>query len=74
MLKGDSHVISGSSSGNIIIWDFLDANEVKRLKISHSTAVITSLARHPTREDILVANRREVQVWSSPDYEIIEES
>jgi mitogen-activated protein kinase organizer 1 len=73
VLKGDSHVISGSSSGSIIIWDFLEAKEVKRLKISHSTAVITSLARHPTNEDLLVANRREVQVWGEYDNEIIEE-
>lgn len=73
VLKGDSHIISGSTYGCAIIWDFLEAKEVNRLRISKEGSIIQSLDRHPTNEDILFANRREVQLWSLADVEIIEE-
>jgi mitogen-activated protein kinase organizer 1 len=73
VLKGDSYIISGSSFGCAIIWDFLEAKEVNRLRISKEGSVITTLNRHPTNEDILFANRRELQVWSLADMEIIED-
>lgn len=73
VLIGDSHIISGTTYGCAIIWDFLEAKEVNRLRISKEGAIIQSLARHPTNEDILFANRREIQCWSFADMEIIEE-
>lgn len=73
VLKGDSHIVSGSTFGCAIVWDFLEAKEVNRLRISKEGAIVQSLARHPTNEDILFANRREIQLWSFADVEIIEE-
>jgi mitogen-activated protein kinase organizer 1 len=73
VLKGDSHIISGTTYGCVMVWDFLEAKEVNRFRISKDGAVIQSLSRHPTNEDILFTNRREIQVWSTADFEIIEE-
>lgn len=72
VLKGDSYVISGSSYGYAIIWDFLEAKEVKKLLINKDGHVVQSLCRHPTNDDILFVNRREIQLWSLADIEIIE--
>lgn len=73
VMKGDSHIISGSSFGYAIIWDFLEAKEVNRLKINNEGTVVQSFNRHPMNDDILFANRRELQLWSTADEEIIEE-
>jgi mitogen-activated protein kinase organizer 1 len=73
VLQNDTHIISGSTFGCALIWDFLEAKEVSRLRISKDGAVIQSLARHPTKEDILFACRREVQLWSTADEEIVDE-
>lgn len=73
VLKDDSFVISGSSFGCAIIWDFLEAKEVKRLRVSKEGSVVTSLNTHPMNDDILIANRREIQLWAPADVEIIEE-
>jgi mitogen-activated protein kinase organizer 1 len=73
LLKGDSYIISGSSFGCALIWDFLEAKEVNRLRIDKEGSVVTSLTRHPTNDDILFANRREIQLWSTADVEIMEE-
>ena len=72
VLKGDSHIISGSTYGSAVIWDFLEAKEVNRLRISKDGATIQSLSRHPTNDNILFTNRREIQLWSLSDVEIIE--
>ncbi|CRL01277.1 CLUMA_CG014299, isoform B [Clunio marinus] len=73
LLKNDSHIISGSSFGCVIIWDFLEAKQVNTLRINKDGGVIQSLNCHPTNEDILVANRRQMQLWSTIDFEIIED-
>lgn len=73
VLKNDSHIISGSTYGCALIWDLLEGNEVKRLRISKEGSVIQSLCRHPTNDDILFTCRREVQLWSTADFEIIED-
>lgn len=64
---------TGSSFGCAIIWDFIEAKEVNRLRINKEGAVIQSLNRHPLNDDILFASRRELQLWSTADEEIIEE-
>lgn len=64
---------TGSSFGCAIIWDFIEAKEVNRLRINNDGAVIQSLNRHPLNDDILFASRRELQLWSTADEEIIEE-
>lgn len=73
VLKGDSHIISGTTFGCVMVWDFLEAKEVNRFRISKESGVIQSLCRHPTNEDILFTNRRQIQLWSTADFEIIEE-
>lgn len=73
VLKGDAYIISGSSFGSAIIWDFIEAKEVNRLRINKEGGIIQTLCRHPLNEDILIANRREIQLWSPADFEIIEE-
>jgi mitogen-activated protein kinase organizer 1 len=73
VLRGDSYIISGSSFGFAIIWDFLEAKEVNRLKINGDGTVVQSFCRHPTSDEVLFANRREIQLWASADEEIIEE-
>jgi len=66
VLKGDGYVISGSNFGEVIIYDFLEANVVKRLQIG-SGNIISSLCVHPSDDQILFANGREVQVWAIND-------
>lgn len=73
VMKGDSHIISGTTFGSVLVWDFLEAKEVNRLRISKDGAVIQSLSRHPKNEDVLFTNRREIQLWSTADFEIIED-
>lgn len=73
VMKGDAYIISGSTFGCAIIWDFLEAKEVNRLRVSKEGAVIQSLVKHPTGDDILITNRREIQFWGPSDVEIIEE-
>lgn len=73
VLKGDGYIISGTTYGCAIIWDFLEATEVNRLRINKEGGVIQSINRHPVNDDILIANRREIQLWSTADFEIIED-
>lgn len=68
-LKSDGFVISGTSFGSAVIWSFIDAKEVKRLRVTHQGGVVTSLARHPVGEDLIIANRREIQLWSMDEPE-----
>lgn len=70
ILSNDSQIISGSTDGCAVIWDLLEGTEVKRLKIGFD--VIHSLANHPTGTDIVFAQKREIQVWGEPIFEIVE--
>ena len=63
VLKGDGYVVSGSIFGEAIIYDFLEAKVVKRLQIGTEN-IISSLCKHPTNDQILFANGREIQLWS----------
>lgn len=68
VLKGDGYIITGSDNGEAIIYDFLEANEVKRLKLGRN--VVSSLCTHPTEDQILFASGREIQLWSLADHVI----
>jgi mitogen-activated protein kinase organizer 1 len=61
-VMGDGYVITGSNDGEVLIYDFLEANVVRKLKIG-MTNIISSLCKHPTKDQILFANGREVQSW-----------
>ncbi|KAG5679165.1 hypothetical protein PVAND_008755 [Polypedilum vanderplanki] len=65
--KGDGYIMSGSSYGQMIFYDFLEANIVKRLPISTENSIITTFSCHPTENEILIASRREIQVWDLSD-------
>jgi mitogen-activated protein kinase organizer 1 len=73
VMKGDAYVITGSSYGQAIIYDFLEANEVRRLNVGSEVAVIQTLCKHPLTDEILIGNRREIQLWNLKDYEEIME-
>ena len=66
VLKGDGYVISGSKFGEALVYDFLEANIVKRLQIGTENT-ISSLCVHPSQDQILFASGRDVQVWSLND-------
>jgi hypothetical protein len=72
VLKSDSLIISGSSGGKAVIYDFLEASITKTLYISTDSTIIQSLCKHPTNDDVLFAVRREIQLWS-PEEEMEED-
>lgn len=73
VLKGDNMVISGSNGGRAIIYDFVEGTKLKHLSIGPENSVTQSLTLHPTRDEMLIANRREIQLWTSASVEIIED-
>lgn len=62
IISNDSRIISGSSEGCAIIWDLVDEKEVERMQVG-AAGVVHSLTTHPTRNEIVLARRREFQVW-----------
>ncbi|XP_055640466.1 WD repeat domain-containing protein 83 [Toxorhynchites rutilus septentrionalis] len=60
-VRNDSNIISGSSEGCAVIWDLLEATELRRLKMD--TGVVHSLSIHPTGSDILFAKKRNIELW-----------
>lgn len=71
ILKSDSLIISGSSGGKAVIYDFLESSITKKLHISTENTIIQSLCKHPTSDDLIFAVRREIQLWTP--YEEMEE-
>lgn len=63
IFKGDSMIVTGSNQGKAIIYDFLEGTKLNQLKIGTENTIIQSLNIHPTRDEILFANRREMQIW-----------
>lgn len=52
-----------------MIYDFLEGTKLKHLAIGSENSIIQSLSLHPFRDEILFANRRQVQLWSTADIE-----
>lgn len=67
VLKGDEYVITGSLFGQAVIYDTLEAKEVKRLNFGGFSA-ISSMSRHPTNDHIIFACGRAIQLWSLNDH------
>jgi len=63
VVKGDGYIITGSKNGEAMIYNFLEATEMETLKIG-GTSVICTLSKHPTQDQMLFANGREIQCWS----------
>jgi mitogen-activated protein kinase organizer 1 len=69
--KGDRHVMTGSSYGQFVIYDLIEAKVARRVPIGDD-GIISTFSCHPTGEEMLIASRREVQVWGLSDVQIID--
>lgn len=63
ILSNDSQIVSGSAEGCAVMWDLVEEKEIGRLPVG--SGVVHSLTTHPTKNEIVFANRREFQVWGS---------
>lgn len=66
----DSHVLSGSVSGELWCWDLVSAEVVKKLKHTPGK-VLNSLSVHPRKEILLTASVTTIKVWAKPEDIII---
>jgi hypothetical protein len=73
ILKGDNMIITGSNQGQAVIYDFLEGTKLNQLKIGAENTIIQSLNVHPSKDELLFANRREMQLWSLPNEIIMDE-
>lgn len=64
ILSNDSQIICGSAVGDAFIWDLVEEKIIDRLTIG--TGVIHSLSPHPTNDNLLFANKRQMQLWGTP--------
>ncbi|CAG4969834.1 unnamed protein product [Colias eurytheme] len=58
----DSHIISGSASGEVFYWDLISSNITNKLVHTSNKAVV-SLSHHPTDNYLLTACEDEVKLW-----------
>lgn len=58
----DSHVISGSASGEIVYWDLISSVVTKKL-IHTRNKPIVSLSHHPLDSSLLSACEDEIKLW-----------
>ncbi|XP_068627324.1 WD repeat domain-containing protein 83 [Battus philenor] len=64
----DSHIITGSASGDILYYDLISSNCVLKLKHSSNKPVV-SLSHHPTENYLISACEDEVKLWGSKPLE-----
>lgn len=70
ILKDDSHVISGSAQGSAIIWDLVEGNVTGKLNMGYD--VVHSLTTHPNKNELIFAQKREIQIWGAPKHDLLE--
>lgn len=58
----DSHVISGSATGEIFFWDLISSTCTQKLVHTRNKAVV-SLSYHPTDDFLLTACEDEIKLW-----------
>ncbi|XP_032528306.2 WD repeat domain-containing protein 83 [Danaus plexippus] len=58
----DSHIISGSASGEIFYWDLISSNCTQKLTHIKNKPVV-SLSHHPTANKLLTACEDEIRLW-----------
>lgn len=69
IITTDDHVISGSVSGQLFIWDLINAKVVK--KLTHTTGkVLHSISIHPKKNVILTSSANTIKVWGPGDLTI----
>lgn len=64
----DSHIISGSASGEVFYWDLISSICTQKLVHSRNKPVV-SLSHHPTENFLLTACEDEVKLWGIPKME-----
>ncbi|VVD05785.1 unnamed protein product, partial [Leptidea sinapis] len=60
----DSHIISGSSSGDIFYWDLISSAITQKLTHTRNKAVV-SLTHHPTENYLITACEDEIKLWGA---------
>ncbi|XP_041983895.1 WD repeat domain-containing protein 83 [Aricia agestis] len=58
----DSHIISGSASGEVFYWDLVSSTCTRKLVHTRLKPVI-SLSHHPTENKLLTACEDEIKLW-----------
>ncbi|XP_072946973.1 WD repeat domain-containing protein 83 [Epargyreus clarus] len=58
----DSHIISGSASGEIFYWDIVSSTCTQKLIHTRNKPVV-SLSHHPTENSLLTASEDEIKLW-----------
>lgn len=58
----DSHILSGSATGEIYFWDLITAECTQKLIHSRTKPVVT-LSHHPTGNFVLSACESEIKLW-----------
>lgn len=61
----DSHILSGSATGEIFYWDLISSNCVQKLVHCKNKPVV-SLGYHPTEDYLLTACEDEIKLWGIP--------
>lgn len=62
IITSDDYVISGSTSGQLYIWDLINAKVVK--KLTHTPEkVLNSIGIHPKKNVILTSSTNTIKVW-----------
>lgn len=62
----DTHVLSGSVTGEVWCWDLVSA-EVSN-KLCHTKGkVLNSIAVHPSKNVLLTACVNTIKIWGKPD-------
>lgn len=64
----DSHIISGSATGEIWFWDLISSCSTQKLLHTKNKPVV-SIAYHPTEDLLLTACEDEVKLWGEANIE-----
>lgn len=62
----DTHVLSGSISGDLWCWDLITA-KVEQKFLHTPRKVLNSISVHPKKDVILTASVNTIKVWGQPE-------
>lgn len=63
VLSGDAHVVCGSVSGELWVWDLVTSSVVKRYEHTFGK-VLNSVAIHPTKDIFFTASVNTIKLWA----------
>ncbi|KAJ2942397.1 hypothetical protein O0L34_g16002 [Tuta absoluta] len=64
----DSHIISGSATGEIFCWDLISTKVTQKL-VRNKNKPVVSLTHHPTEDFLLTACEDEITLWGLKNME-----